>query len=75
VDVLVSISKPNPNEGRKELLASVLSSQERSASWRVGRDKTISLIRYNAARGMSRCRINQIWGPDLARVALDEPQQ
>jgi hypothetical protein len=75
VAAAVTISKPNPNEGRKELLASILSSQERSASWRVGRNKTISLIRYNAARGMSRRRIDEIWGPDLARVALDEPQQ
>jgi len=71
----VTISKPNPNEGRKELLASVLSSQERSASLRAGRGKTISLIRYSASRGMSRRRIDQIWGPELARVALDEPQQ
>lgn len=69
----MTISKPEPSEGRKELLASVLSSQERSASWRAGRGATISLIRFNAARGMSRARINQIWGYDLARVALDEP--
>ncbi len=37
-----------------------------------GREESIALLKYNAARGMSRARMCQIWGSDFVRIVLDE---
>jgi hypothetical protein len=43
----------------------------RRANMLSGKEDSVKLLVYNAERGMSRVRMEHIWGPEFVRIVLD----
>lgn len=61
-----------PPEPGHKVLSYLMERQERGFALVSGRESSVALLRASAKRGMSRQRMEQIWGRDFVRVVLEE---